>query len=305
MAEKHSTRQTGDSFTRRHRTFFVGLFVIIPLLLIPGLLVYTLAKSEVFQGWCRLHVLYNQSYGLGKGNQVTISGMAIGYVNRMALVREGCIDVTLKINRRYRPFVKKDTRALLRQKSIMVGDWEIQLTGGTKDAPMVNDNDTLAPEYSLGFDQLTEQATDMIGRIDTIVRQIASGKGAIGRLLSEDTLITQAQSILRNVNAVTGRSSGMMKQVDTLLAALNTIGASSVTMVDSIKTVMNGVQKALSDAQVIVGNVKGVSGNFNPMINQVQNNLDQAEVMMRGLQKNWLIRKLTGKPEDKMLKNDP
>jgi phospholipid/cholesterol/gamma-HCH transport system substrate-binding protein len=304
MAEKHSTRQTGDPFIRRHRTFFVGLFVIVPLLLIPGLLVYTLAKSEVFQGWTRLHVKYDQSYGLGKGNQVTISGMSIGYVNRMSLVREGCIDVGFKINRRYRPVVKKDTRALLRQKSLM-GDWEIRLTGGSDSVPAVNDNDTLVPDYSLGLDQLTGQATDMIGRIDTIVRQIAAGKGAIGKILIEDSLVTQVQSILQNVNRITGRSSGMMKQVDTLLASLNTIGASSVTMVDSIKTVMNGVQKAMADAQVIVGNVKGASGNFNPMINQVQSNLDQAEIMMRGLQKNWLIQKLTGKPEDRMLKNDP
>lgn len=305
MTTQHPTRQTSDSFIRRHRTFFVGLFVLIPLFVIPALLMYTLMKSELLQGWCRLHVMYNQCYGLDKGNQVTISGMTIGHVFRLALVREGCIDVTVKINRRYRSFVRKDTRALLKQKNVMVGDWEIQLTGGTKDAPMVNDNDTLAADYSLGIDQLTEQATGMIGRIDTIIRHIAAGKGVIGKLLSEDTIITQTQSILRNVNAITGRSSGMMKQVDTLLATLNTIGTSSVTMVDSIKTVMSGVQKALADAQVIVGNVKGVSGNFNPMINQVQNNLDQAEVMMRGLQKNWLIRKLTGKPEDKMLKNAP
>lgn len=109
MAEKHSTRQTSDPFIRRHRTFFVGLFAIIPIVVIPGLLLYTLAKSEVLQGWCRLHVLYDQSYGLGNGNQVTISGMSIGHVTSIALVREGCINVTFKINRRYRQFVRKDT----------------------------------------------------------------------------------------------------------------------------------------------------------------------------------------------------
>jgi phospholipid/cholesterol/gamma-HCH transport system substrate-binding protein len=266
---------------------------------------YTLAKSEVFQSWCRLHVLYDQIYDLGKGNQVTISGMAIGHVTRIAIVREGCIDVTFKIERRYRPFVKKDTRALLQQKNLIVGDWEIQLTGGTESAPVANDNDTLKPEYSLRIDKLTGQVTGMIGQIDSIIRRIASGKGSVGKLLNEDTVITQTSTILRNVNMVTVQSSKIMKQVDSLMGTINTVGASSIVLVDSLKTVMSGVQKALSDAQVIMGNVKDVSAHFGPMVDQIQDNLDQAEVMMRGLQKNWLIRQMTGKPEDRMLKNEP
>ena len=305
MAEKHSTRQTSDPFIRRHRTFFVGLFAIIPIVVIPGLLLYTLAKSEVLQGWCRLHVLYDQSYGLGNGNQVTISGMSIGHVTSIALVREGCINVTFKINRRYRQFVRKDTRALLQQKNLVVGDWEIQLTGGSKNAPVVNDRDTLTPGYGLRIDKLTEQVTGMIGQIDSVIRRIAAGKGAVGKLLSEDTVVNQTSAILRNVNMVAVQSSKVMKQVDSLMGTINTVGVSSIVLVDSLKIVMAGVQKALSDAQVIMGNVKDVSTHFGPMVDQIQDNLDQAEVMMRGLQKNWLIRKMTGKPEDKMLKNNP
>jgi phospholipid/cholesterol/gamma-HCH transport system substrate-binding protein len=305
MAEKDSTRKISDSFVRRHRTFFVGLFVLIPVVLIPALLLYTLAKSELLQGWCRFHVFYDRSYGLGKGSQVTISGMSIGHVTRIALVREGCIDVTFKINRRYRPFVKKDTRALIQQKSLVVGDWEIQLTGGSKEAYTANENDTLAAEYSLRIDKLTEQVTGMIGQIDSIIRRIAAGKGTVGKLLSEDTVITQTSAILQNVKGITVQSSKIMKQVDSLFGTINTVGASGVVLVDSLKTVMAGVQKTLADAQVIMGNVKDVSAHFGPMVEQVQDNLDQAEVMMRGLQKNWLIRKMTGKPDDKMLKNEP
>jgi ABC-type transporter Mla subunit MlaD len=297
--------QTHDPFIRRYRTFFVGVFVLAPLIVVPGLLAYTLMKSELLQGWCRLNVLYDQSYGLGRGSVVTISGMAIGHVTRLTLVREGCIKVTFKIRRRYRQFVCKDTRALLQQKNLVVGDWEIRLTGGTPGTGAVNDNDTLMPEYSVRIERLTEQVMRMIGQVDTIIRRIASGKGAIGRLLGEDSLITQTQEILRNVKAVTARSSGTMRQVDSLLVSLNAVGTSSVTLVDSIKNVMSGVQRALVDARTIIGDVKGASGDVGPMIHRVQDDLDEAEIMMRGLQKNWLFRKLSGTPDDRMLKNDP
>jgi phospholipid/cholesterol/gamma-HCH transport system substrate-binding protein len=305
MTTKPSMRPAGDSFIRRHRTFFVGLFVLVPLVVVPSMLMYTLAKSEFFQEWHQLHVFYDQTYGLGNGNQVTISGMPIGHVVKVALVREGYVDVTFQITKRYLPFVKKDSRALLKQKNLVVGDWEIQLTGGSDQATVAGKNDTLVAAYSLRIDKLTEQITGMIAQVDSIIRQIASGKGAVGKLLGDDALVTQTEVLLRNVNGIAVRSMAMMSRVDSLLGSLNSVGASSVTLVDSVKTMMSGVRKTLDDAQVIVANVKGVSVQFAPLASQVQSSLDQAETMMRGLQKNWLIRTAIGKPKDKMLKENP
>lgn len=305
MADANSTRQISDSFVRRHRTFFVGLFILIPLVVIPTLLLYTLMKAEVFRSWCRLHTVYDQSYSLGKSSQVLLSGMRIGYVTGVTLVSDGSVDVAFKIERRYRPFIRKDSRALIRQKNLVVGDWEILIAGGTKDAPEVADDDTLAPEYSLSIDKLTAQITGMIGQMDSIIRRIAAGKGAVGKLLSEDTVISQTSDILRNVNGITVQSANIMKQVDSMFRTVNSVGASSVELVDSLKTVMAGIQKTLGDAQSVMANARDASEHFGPMIDQIQGNLDNAEVMMRGLQKNWLIRKMTGKPEDNMLKNEP
>jgi phospholipid/cholesterol/gamma-HCH transport system substrate-binding protein len=305
MADTNSTRRISDSFVRQHRTFFVGLFILIPLVVIPALLLYTLTKSEVFRSWCRLHAVYNQSYSLGKGSHVLMSGMPIGHVTGVTLVREGSVDIAFKIERRYRPFVRKDSRALIQQKNLVVGDWEIQITGGTKSASEVDDNDTLAVEYSLSIDKLAAQVTGMIGQVDSIIRKIASGKGAVGKLISEDTVINQTSDILRNINGITVQSSNIMKQVDSMFRTVNAVGASSVELVDSLKTVMSGVQKTIADARSVMANAKDASEHFGPMVDQIQGNLDQAEVMMRGLQKNWLIRSMTGKPEDKMLKNAP
>ena len=305
MADTNSTRQISDSFVRRHRTFFVGIFILIPLVVIPTLLLYTLMKSEVFRSWCRLHAAYDQSYSLTKGSQVLLSGLLIGHVTGVTLVREGSVDVAFKIERRYRPFIKKDSRALIRQKNLVVGDWEIQITGGTKGAPVVDEGDTLAAEYSLNIDKLTAQITGMIGQMDSIIRRIAAGKGAVGKLLSEDTVINQTSDILRNVNGITLQSANIMKQVDSMFRTVNAVGASSVGLVDSLKMVMAGVQKTLADAEAVMANAKDASEHFSPIIEQIQGNLDNAEVMMRGLQKNWLIRRMAGKPEDNMLKNEP
>ncbi|MBN2036340.1 MAG: MCE family protein [Chitinispirillaceae bacterium] len=301
----HTVRHTRDSFVRRHRSFFVGLFVLIPLLVIPALLSYTLIKSQLFKQWVRFHALYDQNMGLAKGNNVSISGMAIGHVDGVTLVREGCIDVTFKVDPTYRDFIRKDTRAMLNQKNLVVGDWEVQLTGGSDSAGIAHDGDTLEGDYSFRIDRMTGQIAGMVEQVDLIIRQIAGGKGNLGRLLAEDTLINQVQTIVGNVNAITLKSTRMMAQVDSLLGTLNRTGVLGATLVDSVTIMLATVQKALGDATVIMDNVKKVSGDFAPMMDQVQDNLNQAEVMMRGLQKNWLVRQAVGKPEDKMLKDEP
>lgn len=298
---KHSR----DSFIRRNRTFAVGLFVLIPLLAIPALLSYSLMKSELFKQWLQFHVFYDQNLGFAKGNTISISGMSIGHIGSVTLVREGRIDVTFKVDPRYKNFIRKDTRAMLNQKNLVVGDWEIQLTGGSDSAGVAENGDTLAGDYTFRIDKMTGQIAGMVDQVDSIIRRIAGGKGNIGRLLSEDTLFSQVQLIIRNVSGITLQSTRMMRQVDSLLNTLNKTGTTGAGLADSVATLMTTVQKSLGDAAIILENVKNISGNFAPMVNQVQDNLDQAEVMMRGLRKNWLVRKAVGKVEDKMLKEEP
>jgi phospholipid/cholesterol/gamma-HCH transport system substrate-binding protein len=298
-------KQTRESFIRRNRTFVVGLFVVIPLLALPALLSYSLMKSDLFKQWLQFHVFYNQNLGFSKGNSVSISGMSIGHIGGVTLVKEGCIDVMFKVDPKYRNFIRKDTKAMLNQKNLVVGDWEIQLTGGGDSTGIAENGDTLIGDYTFRIDKLTGQVAGMVNQVDSVIRQIAGGKGNIGRLLLEDTLFLQVQRIVSNVNGITVQSTRMMRQVDSLLGSLNKTGMVGAGVADSVAVLMTTVQKSLGDAAVIMENVKNISGNFAPMLNQVQDNLDQAEVMMRGLRKNWLVRQAVGNVEDRMLKEAP
>lgn len=311
MATKQAGTTSGESFVRRHRNFVVGLFVVVPLVVVPVLCVYTLMKLELWQKWERLYVVYDQSYGLSSSNAVTISGMNIGHVGMVTLEGKNKTVVMLKINPGYMPLIKKDARAQLAQKNL-VGDWVISLKGGSDEARSVEDGDTLVPEYSLRLDVLAEQVAGMITNVDSIIRQVVTGKGSIGKLLKEDSLVRQVEGILRNANTLTVQAETMMRKADALINNLDKIGTSGVTLassgitlVDSVQTLLSTVRKTLKDAPVIMENVKDASGEITPLIHQVRNELEDADAMMRGLQKNWLFQKVEGKPVDKMLKDAP
>jgi phospholipid/cholesterol/gamma-HCH transport system substrate-binding protein len=305
MPAKKSGVGSGESVLRRHRAFFVGVFVLVPVVVVPLLILFSVMRSEFWQEGRRLYAVYDENYGFTPRTLVTVYGITVGRVEKVTLAGKNRIVVGFKINSNYVPFVKKDTRAKLMQKNLVVGDWEIALTGGGEAAATAEEGDTLAAEYSLRIDRLTEQVTGMITTVDSVIRMIAAGHGTVGKVLTQDTMANQVQGLLRSVTAMAAQSSRIIRQADTLMANVNKIGTTGVSLADTLDRVMDFVQNSLGDVKAILENVKTLSGNAGPLMDQVQDNLNQAEEMMRGLQQNWLVRKAVGTPNDRMLRDDP
>lgn len=313
MAARQTGTASGESFIRRNRNVVVGLFCAVPIVVLCGFFLFTAYKvvRERFQKWDHLYVVYDRSYGLSKSNKVTISDYDIGNVDDVELISQNRTVVKFKVKHGYMPLIKKSARAQLAQQNL-VGDWVISIRGGADTSPCVSEGDTLISEYSLRLDVLAEQVAGMITNIDSIIRQVATGKGSIGKVLKEDSLVLQVEGILHNANTLTAQVGAMMRKTDGLINDLNKIGASGVTLassgltlIDSVQTLLSTVQKSLKDMPVIMQNVNDASGGIAPLMNQVQSELDNADAMMRGLQKNWLFQKAVGKQEDKMLKDAP
>ncbi|MBN1576743.1 MAG: MCE family protein [Chitinispirillaceae bacterium] len=304
-------RRTGDAyassipFIRRHRNFFAGVFLLIPMIVIPALLVYTLMKAEFMQGWCRLYVMSENGYGLTKGSPVTVSGMTIGHVQEVVLVREGAVGVRFKIKREYQQLIRKDTRARFQQKNIVVGDWTIELTGGTTGSAVVAENDTLQSVAPIRLDKTINQVTAMVTLLETMLTNVLEGKGTIGRLLTEDTLIDLINVIGRNVDDLVSATQGSLRGVDTLILELTALGRSGSGFIDSLNFVAERVRTSLDDAGVILKNLRGASEDVTPMLTEVREDIGEAEKMMKTLQQSWIYRTISRARDDPLLKGSP
>ena len=300
-----ATQASPVPFVRRHRNFFAGIFLLIPFIVIPVLLVYTLMKAEFMQGWCRLNVVSENSYGLTKGSPVTISGMTIGYVQEVVLIREGAVGVRFKIKREYQPLIRKDTRALFQQKNIMVGDWIIALTGGTPDTAVVVENDTLRSIAPIRLDRTITQITSMVTLVETMLTGILEGKGTVGRLLTEDSLVELAYGIGDDVERLLRSAQTSLRGTDTLIGELTSLGRSGGGFIDSLTLVMQRVHTSLDDAGAILKNLRGASDDVGPMLREVRDDIAEAERIMKTLRQSWIYRQLAGPGEDPLLKEGP
>lgn len=300
-----------EPFARRHRAFFVGLFVITPLLMVPALLLFTITKNDLLEKWCALYAVYENSQGLKNGNQITMSGTAIGHVKSVELVREKEVWVRFDVRGRYNHLVKKDTRARLKQKGF-VGDWEIELTGGSDSVAVVRDGDTLSTENVQTMDwaievavKMLDTATLLLSKFNAITEDIYAGKGVIGQLFKDDTLYKHIGLIADNAISITTDGKKTVKDVNRTVNNLNTvlldvnkavsdISAGGMTAMDTLVNVIASVKSVLDDAGHIIKDLKTVSGEAPELMERLQYDLGQAELMMRSLQSNWFFRGITG-----------
>lgn len=314
MKNKSQTTYT-EPFIRRHRSLFVSLFVLVPVILLPILIIYTMAKSDHFQQWCTLHVVYENSQGLARGNQVSMSGTAIGHVRSVELIRERVVHVSFDVNSRYKHLVHRDTRARMRQRGF-VGDWELELTGGTPAAGEVQDNDTLASERVSTMDDMIELATGVIDSVmlmftdlAKIVRGIEEGQGTVGQILKNDTLFRNINAVSANAVAISAHTIGItrdvanvMKDIDSLVLTLNNAGRGSVALIDSvtalIATANESIEKAMVEVDGILKNLRSVSDDTPVILDRLMDDLGEVEIMLRNMQESRAGRILFGGAPD-------
>ncbi len=292
-------------FIRRHRNFFVGLFMTTPLIIIPVLLGYTLMKAEFLQGWCRLYVLSDNSYGLTKGNPVTVSGITVGYVREVELVREGVVKVVFTIKRRYKSLIRKDTRCRFQQKNMLVGDWTIELTGGSPQAAVIEEDDTLQTIETVRLEHTVTQITNMISTFENIIRDVSEGKGTVGRLLKEDILLKVAQEVGLSVGQVLSAARSSMAGIDTLIKEMTTAGRGGSGFIDSLQSILIQVKASLEDASVILKNLRNASEDVEPLMREVKDDIAEADMMIRSLKRSWIYRRIAGEGADCLLKDVP
>lgn len=293
-----NTGKSGDPFYYRHRTFFVGLFIAVPLVLVPVLLVYTLVRSEIFESWRYLYVRCESGTGLKQGSSVNVRGIRVGHAREVSLSDDGFVYVKVRVKRRYAHFVHKDSRARLKQKNFVVGDWEIDLAMGSEGSPPVADGDTLVADLPLRIDMTMEQVTRMVAMLEPILTDIQQGKGVLGLLLQDDSLANilgglagRVDGLLTSVDRTVDRANAMIDKVSDFgahgVAAADSIGALSRDIV----TLVGNVDSLVADIHDVASGLGDLPADIKRITELVERDLREAEILLKALQKHWLFRR--------------
>jgi phospholipid/cholesterol/gamma-HCH transport system substrate-binding protein len=297
-------RPTGEAFHRKYRNLFVGLFILIPLIILPIFLFYTVFH-DALEKWDYLYVKYETASGLASNGAVTILGMKVGRIEEVSLNPLGRIDVKIKIKRMYMPNVRRDSKARLQQKNVAIGDWEIDLTRGSLGSPLAVSGDTLGSEVQAPLAKTLDQVSRTVEVLQKILQEILEGKGTVGRLIKEDTLLTLAHGTVRNANGLILRAYKTLARVDTILVKVAAIGEKGKGIADSVTVVASKIVTLVTDVNLLVKSMQSMSKDLPAVMTRVTTDITEVELLLKALQSNFIIKSGINSQADPLMNDNP
>jgi phospholipid/cholesterol/gamma-HCH transport system substrate-binding protein len=226
--------------------FRIGLFVIIGFAVLLVFIFAIGSQEKMFNRKTEIYAKFQTVSGLKSGAQVQYAGIPIGSVTDIRLPQSPAdsVRVTMKIVNNALHLIRANSLATISTEGI-IGDKIILIEDGIGPAAAVGEGALVQgkspKDYTQAIDTL-EEAVKNVNRIASeaslILQGLRSGKGSVGKLLTDETLYLDIQRL-----AVDSRS--------TMLAAR-----------EQIDNVGREVAVLSSDVQEIVGGIKRGEGSM-------------------------------------------
>ena len=300
-----------EPFYYVHRKFFVGLFLLIPVVVLIGIAAYSLINSELLENWVELHIKSESAAGLMPGaTPVKIMGFEVGHVHKVDINRRGFVDVSLRVKRKYIDLVHSDSHAKLRQKNMVVGSWIIDISPGTNAYLPVKNGDTLEVEYSVKIDEVMELFTDFMDPLKSIVKSLQEGEGLMQYIIGSDTLLVDVHKLITSVDVLMGKASNTLYRADRMIGEFSAFGKKGISTVDSLTIFAQSADKMVRDLNSTVfkmdtlfENLGDIPIDFHDVMMQLSGELDQMQQLFNALENHWLLKRTIRRTKEKALKD--
>lgn len=244
----------------------LGVFISLGMMVfIIG--IYFLGEGQqLFRSTFRVSGVFRDAAGLQSGNNVRLSGINVGTVDNIIIVSDSSVRVDILIAESVRKFIMKDAVASIGSEGLM-GNKTIILYPGTGGKTEIENNDVVQTITPLGVDDFMislkttiDNTTNITNDLSRITDNIQSGRGTIGRLLMDQSLIRNFDTTVVNLKEGSAEFRTLMHKaddIDEILTSLKTTidNTSSITgnlskITDSIHSGKGTIGMLLMDSTI-------------------------------------------------------
>lgn len=223
--------------------------------------IFLIGSGGIFTSQIRLKTYFDNAEGLRKGAPVRLQGVDVGNVTDITVDSrkpQTPVEITMKVNTRYRDFLRKDSVAVLSTAGVL-GETYIDIDSSKATGPRAEDGNVLPSSNPPGFKEAgtTLQKMDvLLERANRIIGAVEQGQGTIGKLIYDPSLFNRLNSTLTEmqqmVNEIhSGRGSvGKLIMTDELYNKANASVDKLNQIIDEINQGKGTVGKLLKDEAV-------------------------------------------------------
>ncbi|MBI4885737.1 MAG: MCE family protein [Acidobacteria bacterium] len=183
----------------------IGLVSVVALALAAALIF--LLSGEGGFSWQRysLKAVFGNISGLNEGSPVRVAGVEVGSVTAINFLGDR-VEVTFQLAERMRPRVTTGSTASLGSVSLL-GESSVDISASARGTPIPEWGYVRSGPAAGSLTQVTTKATEGIQELTTLLQDMRSGRGTVGRLFTDETLyremnalVMAAENVVQNVN---------------------------------------------------------------------------------------------------------
>ena len=260
--------------SKKEGAILTGLFVLAGLtILIAGILVLG-GKNQAFSKTILLKAVFEDVNGLAKGNNVWYAGVKIGTVKQVAFTGNK-VEVTFSVDESVKHLIHQDTKAKLSTDGL-IGNKIILLYGGSPAVPAVTAGANLSVENVLSPEVVMNTLQDnnknfleITNNFKTITKGLVEGKGTVGKLLTDSSLVTSLQATMQTLNKASVNTEKITSNLAAFSGNLNRPGTltnnllTDTTMGASLRATIAQLNEVSVKANQVVANLNNTTGALN------------------------------------------
>jgi len=324
----------------RYTNEAVGLFVLMALLIFIAGLIYSGRVREWFNPGETLRVVLPDEglSGLTRGSTVEILGTKAGEVRDIVINPNEKMHADVRIDSEMAVFVRSDSRATIRKTFGIAGDAYLEITRGfgqpldwefavinavsdrkptdtvgdlidemqAKIFPIIDDAQKAIQAFLTVAEELQDPdkgVQQLLANINSIAGRIERGEGTIGRLLTEDKLVRDLESLIAQLDTETKRMAPILDDLQTTIQNVSAFSTQFDDPSGDIPQIARSLKEALASAEAvmrdlsqttpqlpeIVKNVGDTTDTVPMLVLQVQQVMVELERLIKQLQASWLL----------------
>ncbi|MGD1973413.1 MAG: MlaD family protein [Desulfobacterales bacterium] len=340
----------------RYANQVVGIFVILTVSIFGAAFLFSGQVREWLNPGERIKVILPSDglFGLSEGAEVEILGTEAGKVTRIVISPDQQMHAEVQIQSDMKAFVRRDSTAVIRKKYGVAGDSYLHISRGsgepldwdyavitavadraptesmgailddlrTKVFPILDDTKQAIRVFLTVVKELQDPEGDMhqlLANLNAISGELSRGKGTVGRLISEDSLMKEVEALISLLNKNIARLDPLFNELETTVGNVSKISANinkqskdlpEVTLrlkevLASVKAVMDDLSKTTPQLPRIAENMGDATDSIPVLMLETQQVMAELEQLLKQLQSSWLLGGKAGRTSSESTRISP
>lgn len=265
--------------TNSRRTVIVGIFIFLGLVILILTILTLGSQRKTFERSIIIKSIFENVNGLQKGNNVWFSGVKVGAIKQVYITGKGQVEVDMSILQDSKQYIRKDAKAKISADGL-IGNKIIEIYGGTLKSGEIESGDILVTDGLLSTDAMmntlsknNENLLQITNDFKVISRRLVEGKGAIGKLLTDETMVDQINATTLTLQNAARNLQTLSSNVSAYTSKLNNKGSLANDLVTDT-VIFSRLSSTVSQLQEVANSSKAAINNLEKAGNTLNNGLN-------------------------------